>query len=146
MDPNETKHLSFMQGDILSITDKAKSEFLSASKWGKFLSLFGILTSLILVCTIVYTVVESETSFGGPFDIFLTFCAIVILSFFIFPPIFHWSFSTKLSKSIDSNNEEEFANAIGDLKLFFKFIGIWIIVLLTVFVLTIAAGTLGLIT
>jgi hypothetical protein len=133
------------------ITDEIKNYLVEAAKWGKFLAIMGYIgIGLILLLAVGVMVMGSASQLFpgmgmnmGAFGLIY----IAIAAFYFFPVYYLHQFSLKIKKGLTSQDAHSIATGFQNLKSLFKFMGIFTIVILSiyalVFVIAIGAGLAG---
>ena len=122
----------------LLIDDSAKAYLLEAGRWGKFLSIFGIIISalmLMLGLAFIFTGIGAVYSAVG---VSPTLIGIIYISFtavYLYPFIALLRFSTKVKEALVLNDNTALSTSFRFLKNHFKSIGIIIIVMIAIYVL-----------
>jgi len=131
----------------LIISDMAIGYLKETAKWTKFLSIAGfVIVGLIIIIgflasTIMSSIPSSEFShLYGNFGFMYGVMYVVIGIIYFFPTWFLFNFSNKLKSAINSNNSEELSIAFSSQKSFFKFIGIFALIIVSLYALGIAAA------
>jgi len=69
---------------------------------------------------------------------------IIIMSLIMFfPALYLWNFSSKMRKALNNNDQPLLTESLKNLKSFFKFYGILLIVVLSFYALALVAGIIG---
>lgn len=128
----------------LSVTSTAVSYLKETCGWGKFLAIVGFcFVGLMVIFGIftgsIFASLGQENPFGGFIGLF--YVAIGLLYFF--PALYLFKYSTKLKKAIATKNNEVLTEAFENEKSMFKFMGIFTIITLGVYVLAIVGGVLA---
>ncbi len=134
--------------------DQPALGFLNESaRWAKFLSILGfIFCGLILLMGVFFGSIltslmagtdnSSATSetIGGVFTSVI--CILTGLIFF-FPSLYLFNFSSKMKKAYQSNDQVILTGSLKNLKSFFKFYGIFTVVVLSLYFLALIAAIIG---
>jgi hypothetical protein len=131
----------------LTITSAAKGFLKETAKWCKFLSILGFVgLGLLFLSSFFISSVYSNLPQAAamPFNlgIVMTVVYILIIAIYIFPLYYLYQFSLKLKKALLSKDEKILADAFEMLKSHYKFIGVFTIIMLSIYLL---AGILGII-
>ncbi len=119
----------------------------TARKWAMFLAIMGFifLGIMIVVGLIAGTFLKAFSSGENNFGIrdSLMFIPIILIAvIYFFPVLFLFRFSKYISRSIKNLDKNYFHKAIKNLKYYFAYIGILIIIVLSIyFVILIVAGS-----
>jgi hypothetical protein len=135
---------SNMANDSTSLlTGEIKNYLLETAKWGKFLAIVGYVgIGLMLVIAISIMAVGSSTSqlFPGMMGMNMGFFGliyIVIAAFYFFPVYYLHQFSLKIAAGLSGQNSQNITVGFQNLKSLFKFMGIFTIVILSLYGLVI---------
>jgi hypothetical protein len=129
----------------LTITSIAKGFLKETAKWCKFLSVLGFVgLGLLFLSSFFISSVYSNMPQAAamPFNlgIVMTVVYILIIAIYIFPLYYLYQFSLKLKKALLSKDDKILADAFEMLKSHYKFIGVFTIIMLSIYIL---AGILG---
>ncbi|WP_299064631.1 DUF5362 family protein [uncultured Polaribacter sp.] len=133
----------------LTITGTAKIFLKETAKWGKFLSVIGfILIGLMLILAAFSTTIfdmVGKMQPGIPENMGLTMSiTYLFLAFIYFFPVYYLlQFSNKMKKALATKNDEALAKSFEMLKSHYKFIGVFTIITISLYVLIIVAATFG---
>ena len=134
----------------LTITSAAKGFLKETAKWCKFLSILGfiglgiLLLSSFFVGTIYNNMPEAATmpiNLGTAMTIFY----ILMIAIYVFPLYYLYQFSIKLKKALNTKDDAILAAAFEMLKSHYKFVGVFTIIMLSIYILAGILGILGLI-
>jgi Family of unknown function (DUF5362) len=122
-----------------------------ASKWAKFLSIVGfIFCGLMVLIGIFAASIFSTmgTQYGGTamaagMGSLMTVVYILLALIYFFPCLFLYKFGTKTQLALRSNDQQQLSLSLGNLKSYFKFLGILTIIGLSIWVLAFIFGGLG---
>ena len=128
----------------LVITNEAYKSLLSSSKWAKFLAIigfigigltvvFGLLTSISMS-----TMIEKVPSDNPLFYINGGFIAVIYLVTgfaFLFPLIALYKYASKINRGLQVRDQLTIDSAFDNLRKFFKYYGILIIVFLSIYLI-----------
>jgi hypothetical protein len=135
----------------LQIDSASQSYLYESAKWGKFISIIGFIACGIIVLVGIFfaflasSIMESAIpGFGaaaGSGAIILIVCLLGAgLAFF--PNYFLYNYSKKLKDALGTTDQEGISLAFNNLKSFFKFQGILLIIVLSFYVLMIIVSLL----
>lgn len=136
----------------LSLSKNAISFLLETAKWSHFLAILGfvLVGFMVLIGLFAGTLLSliPETTglpiSGGVIGIIYT----IMGALYFFPALFLYKFSRKMKEAIKSYSDEELESALDNLKSHYKFIGIFAIITISLyilmFVVSIGAGIIGL--
>jgi len=119
--------------------DLVAAQYLStAAGWARFLAILGFIASAaIVIGGMVAAIAFSDYGRGssGPLLVFM----LIYGSLMFLPALWLFNFAQKSRMAIDSNDSEDLKSALKNLKNFFLFQGIMIIVTLSVYLVIIMA-------
>lgn len=131
----------------LDIEQPTLKQLNTARKWAMFLAIVGFIFLGIMIVvgliagTFLKTFSSGENSFGIS-DSLMIVPIIIISIIYFFPVLFLFRFSKYLSRAIQNLDKLQFHKAIKNLKLYFAYIGILIIIVLSIYiVILIVAGS-----
>jgi hypothetical protein len=137
--PSENRKLEIEQSTLKQLN--------TARKWAMFLAIIGFifLGIMIVVGLIAGTFLKTFSSGENNFGISdsLMFIPILLIGLiYFFPVLFLFRFSKYISRAIQNLDNLQFHKAIKNLKLYFAYIGILIIIVLSIYiVILIVAGS-----
>lgn len=143
----ENSENNYQATNSIEITEQIKSYLLEMSKWAKFLSILGFVgLGLMLVVSLIMIVAGSAFgSFGtgsavGAGMVSIVYMLMAVLYFF---PIYYlFRSSTGIKNGINSNDQNSLTTGFENLKSHYKFIGILMIVVLSMYILGILFAVL----
>ena len=121
--------------DDLEITDTVKIYLAGTSKWAKFLSIIGLTFCAIMLVVAFYAafyispLMNSRYGFSLGRAISAVYIFLAVIWFF--PCLFLYRFSAKLSDAIKRNDQENIESAFLNLRATFRFMGIVVIIVLS---------------
>ena len=129
------------------LTEKSITYLLAAAKWGKFLAILGfIIIAFILLAGLlmglVFSFMEGKLATFGAIATMISPKWIAIIYFFIgvigfIPVYFLNSFSNNVTRSVRNNDTNAMTVAIKRLRGLFKFLGIYTIILIAIYIIVI---------
>jgi hypothetical protein len=133
--------------------DQTSVNFLGeTARWSRFLAIIGfIYCGLMVIFGIFFGTIMSvmAPAMGGDAAMSIVGSGllsgfIIIISLLLFFPAFYlFSFSTKRKKALQHNDQPLLTESLKNLKSFFKFYGIFVIVVLSFYILMFVAGIIG---
>jgi hypothetical protein len=128
----------------LTIDNEVKGYLLETSKWGKFLAIvgfigMGFLLLLGLAFLVGFSSFSSITGVGFPMRI-IGFVYLLISVLYFFPLKYLYNFSVELKQGILFTNQHAITSGFENLKSIFKFMGIFTIVVLSLYALIIVVA------
>lgn len=127
----------------LEVGNEIKDFLKEISSWGYFLSIVGFIgIGLLVLLGIVFMASMSNNAFGGnpyqgiglPMSYFGLFYIFIALVYF-FPVLYLFNFSKKMKTALQSRNNAEFVSAFSNLKSHYKFMGIFTIIIISIYLL-----------
>ncbi|MFY9242641.1 MAG: hypothetical protein WAO74_06405 [Polaribacter sp.] len=138
------------QLEQLTLNTSAKSFLRETAKWSFFLAIIGFIgIALMALLGIFSSVVFANLPFAQtqnlPFNIgtMMTLIYLVLSVLYFFPVYYLLQFSVKMKKALSTKNDEVLADAFEKLKSHYKFIGVFTIIFLSLYVLIIVAALMG---
>lgn len=143
-----------MKGEVTQLTElnlnaHSKSFLKEIAGWTYFLSIIGFIFVglLVLIAVSANSIYNNMAQFSqeSPFDVglFMTAVYVIVALIYFFPILFLFKFSKRLKSALKSKEDEELASALEILKSHYKFIGVFTIIVLSLYALAIIAGLLG---
>lgn len=127
----------------LNVTAQSRDFLLYASKWANFLAILGFIGLGLMVLGGVLAIVVGS-SFGriaGPFQFgFLGLIYLIMAALYFFPTMYLFKFASKMKNALAKSNQDDLDLGFENLKSFFKFIGMFTIILIGLYVLAIIIG------
>ena len=140
----------------LNIDPVTKSKLNSVSNWAKFLAIVGMLVLLVaLVASALTLTVFSDNVIGSTSDdpygqklarnlkIGTAIGAIITIAMGFFPCLFLLKFANRMKRALLANNQEDLNRAFLLLKIYFRYLGIVILILILLYVLTYIFQVMG---
>lgn len=127
--------------NLFEINSEIKGYLLETSKWGKFLAIMGyigmgILLLLGVIFIVGFSIFNSVSSVGFPMRI-MGFIYVLISVLYYFPLKYLYNCSVQLKQGLNSANQPAITSGFENLKSLFKFMGVFTIVVLSIYVLII---------
>lgn len=133
----ETLDKDFSSSDLV-ITTESKNYLLFAAKWASFLSIIGFITLglMILGGLLMFAIGSSFSRIGAGAQIgVLAFVYIGMAVIYFFPIYYLFLFGQKIKKAVKSTDQNDLEAGFENLKSCFKFLGIFTIVILSLYIL-----------
>ena len=132
----------------LKLTSAAKRFLSETASWGKFIAILGFVGIGIMVLFAVFagsifdSLPQAQTM---PFDFGFAMSGVylVLALLYVFPALYLFQFSTKMKKALQNKDDEVLATAFEKLKSHYKFIGVFSIIMISLYVLGIVAAIVG---
>jgi hypothetical protein len=131
--------------------DQPSINYLSeAARWCRFLSIIGfIYCGFMVIFGLFFSTVMKmmptvgDTGMSAVGTSFLGVFIIIISLIMFFPALYLWNFSSKIRKAFSNNDQPLLTESLKNLKSFFKFYGIILIVVLSFYALALIAAIIG---
>jgi heme/copper-type cytochrome/quinol oxidase subunit 2 len=129
----------------IEIGSEALNHLNSAWKWTMFLSILGfIFLGLLIVAGVVTSTFLSafktqEANLGIP-ESLMIIILIVIAAIYFFPVFFLFRFSRNTRDAIQTLDRRKLEKAFRNLRIYFTYIGIMVIVVLSIYLVTLLAA------
>jgi magnesium-transporting ATPase (P-type) len=141
------------------IDETTKSHLISIAKWSKFLAITGIVMSILVILSFVFgstifleriaglgqAKYDTDTAIAYNAKVFVgvfIFYGILVVMYMI-PCFFKLSFSNKMIKALNMQDQQLLNNSFASLKTYNKYWGILSIVLLAIFFLFFGLALIG---
>lgn len=126
----------------LSIDGTANGYLIETATWTKFLSVIGFFSCGIMICLGLFMGSFMGTAFassglGSNSGLFFSLINIAFAGLLISPCLYLFKFSKSMQKALKAGDSIQFKEGLKNLKSFFKFMGIFIIVILSIYALSI---------
>lgn len=112
------------------------------STWTYFLSILGFIgIGLMLLFGVFFSVVMGLISGGNPYDNlgmdmqYFGLIYIVLALLYFFPVLYLFNFSRKTKLALKTNNNDDLTTAFSNLKSHYKFMGVFTIVVISIYIL-----------
>ena len=112
------------------------------STWTYFLSILGFIgIGLMLLFGVFFSVVMGLISGGNPYDnlgmdmSYFGLIYIVLALLYFFPVLYLFNFSRKTKLALKTNNNDDLTTAFSNLKSHYKFMGVFTIVVISIYIL-----------
>jgi uncharacterized membrane protein len=126
----ETLDKDFTNTDLV-ITTQSKNYLLYAAKWAGFLSIIGFISlGLMILGGLFIGIAGGSSQFGIIGFIYLGMAVI-----YFFPIYYLYLFAQKIKKAVNSTSQSDLEGGFENLKSCFKFLGIFTIVIISVYIL-----------
>lgn len=140
------------EGSVLSskleVDDLGYNHLVETAKWAKFLAIVGIILSSLLVLIALFAgtfmsmfIPNSEGQAGGA--AMLSVVYIIIAAIYFLTSLYLYRFGVKMQNALNSNDQELFNVALSNQRMFYRIIGIIMIIYLVIIVLAIVVALLA---
>lgn len=126
----------------LEISNKIKLDLLSASKWCKFLAIVGFIGVGFMILGSLGMFYASAAFNGSTQIMVMAFIYLVLGLIFIFPTMNLLRYANHTTKCFGNGSQQDLELAVSNLSGFFKFMGVYIIVMIGVYLLAILAAVI----
>ncbi len=123
----------------IMINEEVRNYLLETSKWGKFMAIvgyvgMGLLVLLAIVMTVGISAMSSLARTGFPMGI-IGVVYIVLAAVYYFPVTYLYKFSVQMKQGLTSGEESSVISGFQNLKSLFKFMGIMLVVIISIYAL-----------
>ena len=129
----------------LEVSDEIKGYLKEISKWSYFLSILGYVgIGLMLIFGIFFGAIMSNTTQVGDANPYAAMgfsmgyfglIYVVLALVYFFPVYYLFNFSRKMKRAVNTSNNEDFKSAFSNLKSHYKFMGIFALVIISIYLL-----------
>lgn len=114
------------------------------SSWTYFLSILGFIgIGLMLLFGVFFSVAMSLMPGGNPYEAmgmdmnmsYFGIVYVVMALFYFFPVLYLFNFSRKMKSALATNNNDDLSAAFSNLKSHYKFLGIFTIAIMSLYIL-----------
>ncbi|MNU94577.1 hypothetical protein D3C71_845630 [compost metagenome] len=123
-----------LESDKLKISNSIKENLIATAKWPRFLAIMGFIFVGISGIASLFLLVTSMLSGYGPL-VLVSLIYVVLTIVMLFPALYLIRFAVATEKGLGSNKQGEFDYAIENLKSLFKFMGIYTIVTIALYII-----------
>ena len=135
---------NFSKG-FFGISQASRDHLIEISKWAKFLAIIGFIGIGLIVLAGIFmgsigNLVESRTMMDGGSSFpggLLTFIYLIMAGIYFFPVYYLFRFSVKMPQALGAADNVGFDEATGYLKSHYKYMGIMMIIVLSLYALVI---------
>ena len=136
------------QLEQLTLTSQAKIFLKETASWARFLSIIGfigigIMIVLALFATTIFNNLPNMQTVPFNLGIAMTITYFVFAIIYFFPVYYLFQFSKKMQKALSTKNNDTLSDAFEILKSHYKFIGVFTIIILSLYVLMFLVSMLG---
>ena len=127
----------FTTSDHVKITKESKEFLQAAAKWANFLAITGFIgIGLVAVFYLVMTVQVAGFGIQAVFSL-------AMIGIYIFPTLYMFRFAKNIREGLDTTQQYRIEEGFENLKSMFKFLGIFTIIILSLYILIILIALLG---
>ena len=147
------ENLDLLNND-LQVTPQSQSYLTESAKWGKFLAIVGFIFCgfMVILAFLIPALFsqlaqnsasEATFSFSSSTKTIMTVMYLILAVLLFFPCIYLYRFSVKMQVATRNISQENFDDALMNLKSMFKFYGIFTIAILSFYALIIIVSIIG---
>jgi len=134
----ETTITDKQSNENLYVSDEIKGYLLETARWGKFLAIVGYVFLGIMLIVAMFLLVGSsimgDFAHAGMPMALPAFLYLAMAVIYFFPVNYLFTFSVRIIKSLQGNNNMLFAEGFKNLKSLFKFTGIMMIIVISLYI------------
>jgi hypothetical protein len=134
----------------LNIDPEIKSHLSETSKWARFISIAGMVLLLIVaaisimgVINVADNIANYQTGLPATFKYLMLGITIVSILVSFFPLLFLFRFAGNMKRALVANDQQALAVAFFNVKRFFRYIGIILILVLAIYTIVIVFSIVG---
>ncbi|MGB1283569.1 MAG: DUF5362 family protein [Polaribacter sp.] len=132
----------------LTVNSRSKNFLTETAKWTKFLSIMGFIgIGLMIIFSFFAGAIFDNLPNAQPMPIdmgmTLTITYLIIAVIYFFPVYYLFQFSGKMKAALLAKNDETLSDAFEMLKSHYKFVGVFTIIMLSLYVLIFVVAMLG---
>lgn len=136
------------QLEQLTLTSASKQFLKETAKWAFFLSIIGfLLIFLMLVFAIfantIFGMIAMQPGVPENIGMIMTITYLVLAVIYFFPVYYLIQFANKMKKAIATKNDETLAASFEMLKSHYKFLGVFTIITISLYILLIIFTSMG---
>jgi hypothetical protein len=128
----------------LAITTEIRRYLYTAGSWAIFLSIISFIACgfLVIMGLFMGSMMNASMKMAGMPSFLFTLIYLVMALVYFFPGLYLLRFGNRMRSSIQDQSQEDLTQSFANLKSFFKYSGILIIVMITVYLLAMIAAVL----
>lgn len=131
----------------LQLTNESKDYLREAGKWAYFLGILGFIGVglMVLLAFSIGAIFSRFNPYGGmPFPTtLLTVIYLIMAALYFFPVLYLFKFGSKTKMAFATNDTDTLTDGIKNLKSHYKFVGIFTIVIISLYALIFIFALLG---
>ena len=136
------------QLEQLTLTSASKKFLKETAKWAFFLSIIGfLLIFLMLILAVfantIFSMVAMQPGIPENIGMIMTITYLVLAVIYFFPVYYLIQFANKMKKAIATKNDETLAASFEMLKSHYKFLGVFTIITISLYILLIIFTSMG---
>ncbi len=148
MEHNEIQQNLNFEEPPFSITPRMRDFLSEAARWSRFIAIVGFvmmgLAFLINLISLIF--LGGAVGIGGGLGIIMPIVSMIFLGIFLIPLFYLFNFGKHMREALQSENDTVLLSSFENLKSYFKFTGIFTLVIIVLYglILLIALGAGGL--
>lgn len=120
----------------IKVSQDAKSNFITIGKWTRFLGVIGFISvGLLGIAALFMIIVGGSSSYVGEQMMFLGLIYLIMAGIYVFPALYLVRTANHLLEAFERDKVASFEMGVENLKSFFKFVGIFTIVVMSMYIL-----------
>lgn len=134
----------------IQLTEKAINALKESAKWSYFLSILGFVGIFFMVIAGIFmgsvmSMVPDQPGMGafGAIKGFMSIIYIVMALVYFFPVYYFFKYASGTKKALNTENSEQLADALVNLKSHHKFLGVIAIIIISIYVLIFFTAIVG---
>ncbi|MFK8060105.1 MAG: DUF5362 family protein [Polaribacter sp.] len=137
------------QLEQLTLNNASKSFLRETAKWAFFLSIMGFIMIFFMVVFALFAStifnMASQIQPGMPedFGMYMTIVYLILAVIYFFPVYYLLQFSNKMKKALATKDDDTLASAFEMLKSHYKFIGVFTIITVSLYILFFILALMG---
>ena len=146
----ETLDNNMESGESLVINGDIRAYLMETAKWGRFLAIVGFVSLILMIVFLIFGVQffnsmvpqpEAQAAMQGAMSGMYVFIGIISL-IYVIPLLFLYRGSVAFIRSLNSNTQEDLTTGFQNYKSLFKFMGIFTIIILSIYGIVIIGSLL----
>jgi hypothetical protein len=131
------------------LTSAAVGYLQESAKWSKFMAIIGfvgigLMVLVSLFMAIGFSVMKSSNIPGLPFSMSVfSILYVLFAAIYFFPVYYLYQYANKTSAALHSKNKQLLADGLGNLKSHHKFLGIFTLIIISIYGLIFVFAILG---
>ncbi len=127
----------------INFSSQIKQSLSETAKWAKFLAIVGFVMLGLIVLAALFMFIAGASTFGGASFLGIAFGYLLMAALYFFPTYYLYLFSRKIKLGFNSSIQSEVDEAFLNLKKLFKFVGILMIIMLSIYALILLLAVIG---
>ena len=134
----------------IQLTEKAISALKESAKWSYFLAILGFIGIFLMIIAGIFmgsvmSMMPDQPGMGVLSAVkgFMSIIYIVMALLYFFPIYYFYKYASGTKEALNTDNSEQLAEALVNLKSHHKFLGIMAIVIISMYVLMFFVGIVG---